>query len=264
MIAATCWEFFGSGVWATSGFFPLPDRQWRCPVEETGLRNGACGADKFGFKGLKAVHWNLTEPALYEYAIARGEAQIVQGGALAAETGVHTGRSPKDKFIVCDRGTEKTVWSDKHGKPSPDQLVLFLRDFIAHAKGKQLFAQDLYGGADAKYRIKARVFTELAWHSLFIRSLLIRPERSELPNYVPDFTILCLPSFKADPKRHGVRTETVIAINFSKRIILIGGYYYAGEMKKSVFTTIKYLLPVDSVIPMQRSVHVAQIVADAL
>ncbi|MFL5063730.1 MAG: phosphoenolpyruvate carboxykinase (ATP), partial [Xanthobacteraceae bacterium] len=225
-------------------------------MEETGLRNGAHGADKFGFKGLKAVHWNLTEPALYEYAIARGEAQIVQGGALAAETGVHTGRSPKDKFIVCDSGTEKTVWWDKNGKLTPEQFDLLLKDFIAHAKGRQLFAQDLYGGADAKYRIKARIFTELAWHSLFIRSLLIRPERSELPNYVPDFTILCLPSFKADPKRHGVRTETVIAINFGKRIILIGGSYYAGEMKKSVFTTLNYYLPAESVMPMHCSANV--------
>jgi len=225
-------------------------------VEETGLRNGAFGAEKFGFKGLKAVHWNLTEPALYEHAIARGEAQIVEGGALAAETGVHTGRSPKDKFVVCDEATEKTVWWEKNGRLTPAQFDVLLEDFIAHAKGKQLFAQDLYGGADAKYRIKARIYTELAWHSLFIRSLLIRPDRKELANYTPDFTILCLPSFKADPKRHGVRTETVIAINFTKRIILIGGSYYAGEMKKSVFTTLNYYLPAESVMPMHCSANV--------
>jgi phosphoenolpyruvate carboxykinase (ATP) len=220
------------------------------------MRNGAHGADKFGFKGLKAVHWNLTEPALYEHAIAHGEAHVVQGGALCAETGVHTGRSPKDKFIVCDAATEKTVWWAKNGKLSPEKFDLLLKDFIAHAKGRELFAQDLYGGADPKYRIKARVFTELAWHSLFIRSLLIRPERSELANYVPDFTILCLPSFKADPKRHGVRSETVIAINFTKRMILIGGSYYAGEMKKSVFTTLNYYLPAESVMPMHCSANV--------
>jgi phosphoenolpyruvate carboxykinase (ATP) len=247
---------FGGGVKGHPAVFREPDREWRCPVEETGLRNGAHGADKFRFKSLKAVHWNLTEPALYEYAIACREAEVVQGGALAAETGVHTGRSPKDKFIVCDGGTEKTVWWDKNGKLAPEQFDLLLKDFIAHAKGKQLFAQDLYGGANAKYRIKARVFTELAWHSLFIRSLLIRPERSELPNYVPDFTILSLPSFKADPKRHGVRSETVIAINFTKRIILIGGSYYAGEMKKSVFTTLNYYLPAESVMPMHCSANV--------
>src|SRR5262249_8894749 len=153
---------------------------------------------------------------------AGGEAHVVQGGALCAETGVHTGRSPKDKFIVCDGSTEKTVWWEKNGKLTAEQFDLLLDDFLAHARGKRLFAEELEGGADPQDRIKARVFTELAWHALFIRSLLIRPERSELAHYVPDFTILCLPSFKADPKRHGVRTETVIAINFTKRMILIG------------------------------------------
>src|SRR6202040_2199229 len=103
---------------------------------------------------------------------------------------------------------------------------------------------------------KARVFTELAWHSLFIRTLLIRPDRCEIPHYVPDFTILSLPSFKADPKRHGVRSETVVAIDFSRRIILIGGTSYAGEMKKSVFTTLNYYLPAESVMPMHCSANV--------
>ncbi len=187
-------------------------------MQETGLRNGAHGADKFGFKDLAAVHWNLTEPALYEYAIANKEGNVVEGGAFCAETGVHTGRSPKDKFVACDDSTEKTIWWEKNGKLTPAQFDVLLADFIDHAKGKQLFAQDLYGGADSKYRIKARVFTELAWHSMFIRSLLIRPDRAELAHYLPDFTILCLPSFKADPKRHGVRSETVVALNFAKRI----------------------------------------------
>ena len=225
-------------------------------MKETGLRNSAHGADKFGFSDLAAVHWNLTAEPLYEHALANGEAQIVEGGALCAETGVHTGRSPKDKFVVCDEHTEKTIWWDKNGKLTPAQFDLLHKDFLAHAKGKQLYVQDLYGGADPKYRIKARVFTELAWHSLFIRTLLIRPERSELSHYVPDFTILCLPSFKADPKRHGVRSETVVAINFTKRMILIGGSYYAGEMKKSVFTTLNYYLPAESVMPMHCSANV--------
>ncbi len=214
-------------------------------MRETGLRNGAYGADKFGFKGLAAVHWNLTEPALYEHAIAKNEGTVVHGGAFCAETGVHTGRSPKDKFVVCDEHTEATVWWEKNGKLTPAQFDLLFNDFLTHAQGKEIFAQDLYGGADAKYRIKARVYTELAWHSMFIRALLIRPERAELAHYVPDFTIFCLPSFKADPKRHGVRSETVIAINFTKRIILIGGTDYAGEIKKSVFTTLNYYLPAE-------------------
>ena len=225
-------------------------------MKETGLRNSAHGADKFGFKDLAAVHWNHSEPVLYEHAIANKEGHVVEGGAFCAETGIHTGRSPKDKFVVSDESTEKTIWWEKNGKLTPAQFDLLLADFIEHAKGKEIFAQDLYGGADPKYRIKARVFTELAWHSMFIRSLLIRPDRSELSHYVPDFTILCLPSFKADPKRHGVRSETVVALNFAKRMILIGGSYYAGEMKKSVFTTLNYYLPAESVMPMHCSANV--------
>jgi phosphoenolpyruvate carboxykinase (ATP) len=225
-------------------------------VKETGLRNSAHGADKFGLKELTAVHWNLPDTALVEHAIANREGSLVYGGAFCAETGVHTGRSPKDKFVVVDAQTEKSVWWERNGRLSAEKFQLLFDDFIAHAKGKTLFAQDLYGGADPKYRIKARVYTELAWHSQFIRALLIRPERSELAHYVPDFTILSLPSFKADPKRHGVRTETVIALDFSRRIILIGGSYYAGEMKKSVFTVLNYYLPSDSVMPMHCSANV--------
>ena len=225
-------------------------------MKETGIRNGAFGAEKFGFAGLKALHWNLTEPALYEHALRAGEGELAYGGALVAETGVHTGRSPKDKFIVRDALTDKTVWWDNNGAISPAQFQTIYDDFIAHAKGKALFAQDLYGGADQSYRIKTRVYTELAWHSLFIRTLLIRPERGELKNFVPDLTIVDLPSFKADPKRHGVRSETVIAIDFSKKIVLIGGSSYAGEMKKSVFTTLNYFLPNDSVMPMHCSANV--------
>jgi phosphoenolpyruvate carboxykinase (ATP) len=225
-------------------------------VKETGVRNGAFGADKFGFQDLAAVHWNLTEPVLYEHAIANREASLVAGGALCAETGVHTGRSPKDKFTVVDALTEKTVWWDGNRKLSPEHFQVLLDDFRAHVKGKQLFAQDLYGGADPTYRIKTRVYTEFAWHSLFIRTLLIRPDRSELTNFVPDLTIVCLPSFRADPNRHGVRTETVIAIDFSKKIVLIGGSSYAGEMKKSVFTTLNFYLPAQGVMPMHCSANV--------
>ena len=225
-------------------------------MNETGIRNGAFGADKFGFQNLAAVHWNLTAPALYEFAVASNEAQIVDGGALCAETGVHTGRSPKDKHTVVDALTENSVWWDGNRKITPEQFQLLYDDFIAHAKGKQLFAQDLYGGADPKYRIKTRIFTELAWHSLFIRTLLIRPERAELAQFIPELTIVDLPSFKADPKRHGVRSETVIAIDFTRKIVLIGNSSYAGEMKKSVFTTLNFYLPAQGVMPMHCSANV--------
>ena len=228
-------------------------------MQETGVRNGAFGADTFGFQGLAAVAWNLTEAPLYEHAIANKEAAVVAGGALCAETGHHTGRSPKDKHTVVDALTENTVWWDGNRKLSKQHFDNLHADFLAHAKGKKLFAQDLYGGADPKYRIKTRVFTELAWHSLFIRQLLIRPERAELAGFVPELTIVDLPSFKPDAKRHGGRegSDTMVAIDFTRKIVLICGSSYAGEIKKSVFTTLNFYLPAQNVVPMHCSANVS-------
>jgi len=225
-------------------------------VRETGVRNGAFGADKFGFKDLKAVNWNFGAPKLYEHALSRGEAELTADGAICAETGEFTGRSPKDKFTVRDATTENTVWWGGNQAITPEQFETLYNDFIEHAKGMELFAQDLYGGADPSHRIKTRVYTELAWHSLFIRTLLIRPELAELADFIPELTIVDLPSFKADPKRHGCRTETVVAIDFTRKVILIGGTRYAGEMKKSVFTTLNYYLPGKGVMPMHCSANV--------
>jgi phosphoenolpyruvate carboxykinase (ATP) len=223
---------------------------------EQGIRNPEYGVDKFGFTDLEAVNWNLLEPELYERALTGGEAQLTSGGALCAETGVHTGRSPKDKYIVCDDLTDETVWWENNGKMTPAQFARLYQDFIAHSCGKTLYAQDLRAGADAEFGVRTRVFTQLAWHSLFIRTLLLRPNRSELATFVPELTIYCCPTFKADPKRHGVRSDTVIAIDFTKKIVLIGGSSYAGEIKKAVFTTMNYFLPAYAVMPMHCSANV--------
>ncbi len=225
-------------------------------MQQSGVVNSAFGADKFGFKDLKAINWNLGTSALYEHAIRNGEAQLTSGGALVAETGVHTGRSPKDKFTVRDANTENSVWWGGNQSITAEQFETLYQDFIAHAKGKTLFAQDLYGGADPAHRIKTRVYTELAWHSQFIRSLLIRPELAELASFAPELTIVDLPTFKADPARHGARTETMVAIDFARKIVLIGGTFYAGEIKKSVFTTLNYYLPAKKVMPMHCSANV--------
>ena len=225
-------------------------------MQETGLRNGAFGADKFGLKNLKTVHWNLGAPQLYQYSLAAGEAVLSADGALCADTGEFTGRSPKDKFTVRDATTDKNMWWAGNQSITADQFSALHADFLKHAEGMTLFAQDLYGGADPSFQIKTRVFTELAWHSLFIRTLLIRPETSVLRDFVPELTIIDLPSFRADPKRHGVRSENVVAIDFARKIVLIGGSYYAGEMKKSVFTTLNYYLPAKGVLPMHCSANV--------
>jgi phosphoenolpyruvate carboxykinase (ATP) len=225
-------------------------------VQETGVRNGAFGADKFGFKNLKQVNWNLGTAPLYEHSLRNNEAELSAGGALVAETGVFTGRSPKDKFTVRDALTDKTMWWGGNQSITSDQFEALYQDFLKHCEGMTLFAQDLYGGADPKFQIKTRVFTEMAWHSLFIRTLLRRPETAELASFVPELTIIDLPSFRADPKRHGCKSENVVAIDFTRKIVLIAGSQYAGEMKKSVFTTLNYFLPAQGVMPMHCSANV--------
>jgi phosphoenolpyruvate carboxykinase (ATP) len=211
-----------------------------------------------GVENVGAVRANLTEAALYEEALRRSEGRVAKGGALVVETGLHTGRSAKDKFTVRDASTEDAVWWDNNAAIAPEHFDALWEDFKAHMAGKELFSQDLFGGADLTHRLPVRVVTELAWHSLFIRHLLRRPTTEELEGFAPEFTIVNLPSFKADPSRHGTRegSETVIGVNFDKRLVLIGGTSYAGETKKSVFTILNYLLPQKDVMPMHCSVNV--------
>ncbi|HVB88691.1 MAG TPA: phosphoenolpyruvate carboxykinase [Beijerinckiaceae bacterium] len=227
-------------------------------MKVTGLFNASRGIETFGLRDLASVAYNYEAPMLYEEAIRRNEAVISPGGAINAETGVHTGRSPKDKFTVRDAATEGAIWWENNNAMTREQFERLLADFLTHARGKHLFVQDLYGGADPDYRVSARVICELAWHSLFIRNLLIRPERSELARYAPELTIIDLPTFKADPARHGCRSQTVIAIDLTRKIVLIGGTSYAGEMKKSVFTYLNYVLPGQNVMPMHCSANLGK------
>jgi len=208
-----------------------------------------------GVEGAPTLNYNWTEAALYEESVRRGEGRIAKGGALVVETGQHTGRSARDKFTVRDAATEDTVWWDFNASMSPEHFETLWSDFRAHMGDKELFVQELFGGADARHRLPVRVINELAWHSLFIRHLLRRPSADELNGFEAEFTIINLPSFKADPERHGVRSETVIAVNFAQRLVLIGGTSYAGETKKSVFTILNYLLPEKKIMPMHCSVN---------
>ncbi len=201
------------------------------------------------------IHWNLTEPALMQAAVVRGEGEIGQGGTLLVATGKHTGRSPRDKFVVREPGVEPNVWWENNASLAPEAFDRLHADMRAHVRGGELFVQDLYAGADQAHRLNVRVVTELAWHGLFIRHLLRRPDPAELAGFAPGFTILNCPSFKADPARHGVRSETVIAISFAQRLVLIGGTAYAGENKKAVFTILNYLLPEAGVMPMHCSAN---------
>ncbi len=198
---------------------------------------------------------NLTGPALYQLAVARGEGEIAKDGPLVVKTGEHTGRSAKDKFIVRHPEIDSKIWWDANKAMTPAHFDLLHKDMLAYAAGAELLMQDLQGGADCDYRIKVRVFTEYAWHSLFIQHLLIRPPLSERTGET-EFTIVDLPGFEAKPDRHGCRSKTVIAVDFVRRIVLIGGTSYAGEMKKSVFTILNYLLPESGCMPMHCSVNV--------
>ena len=211
-----------------------------------------------GITGLGDIHYNLLEPGLIEASIRREEGRLGLGGTLLVETGKFTGRSPKDKHVVRTPATEDTIWWDSNAPMTPKGFDALHADMLKHMEGKDYFVQDLYGGADPAHRLQVRLVTELAWHSLFIRHMLRRPDREDLDRFVPEFTVINLPSFKADPKRHDCRSETVIAINFDKRLILIGGTEYAGENKKSVFSVLNYLLPEKGVMPMHCSANHAQ------
>ena len=217
----------------------------------------AQGLAQQGIETGAALHWNLGTPALIEQAVARGEGQLAKDGPLVVQTGKHTGRSAKDKFLVRDGETENTIWWDNNKSMQPEHFAALKADFLAALAGKEtLFVADLYGGSQPEHRVNVRVINELAWHNLFIRTLLVRPEAAELEGFTPEFTIIDLPSFRADPERHGCRSETVIAVSMTEKLILIGGTAYAGEMKKSVFGVLNYLLPAKGVMPMHCSANV--------
>ncbi|MEO1198324.1 MAG: phosphoenolpyruvate carboxykinase [Pseudomonadota bacterium] len=224
---------------------------------DSGVRNPDFGADQFGLDGYQAIYWNDAEATLLERAVRRAEGRLTATGALAVRTGKHTGRSAKDKVVVRTPGVENDIWWDNNRPLAPDAFDRLYADMLTHTRNKTLFAQDLSAGADPDHRLNVRVYCEAAWHALFIRHLLRRPDISELSGFVPDLTIIDLPTFKAEPEIHGCRTETVIACDFERGVVLIAGTSYAGEMKKSVFTALNYLLPARGVMPMHCSANVA-------
>ncbi len=208
-----------------------------------------------GITGLGNVYYNDMEPALVEAAVKRGEGTLGKGGSLLVTTGKHTGRSPKDKFVVKTDNVADSIWWENNPPMEPTAFDRLYDDMIAHMQGKDYYVQDLFGGADPSQRLDVRMVTELAWHAQFIRTMLRRPERDELDDFVPDYTVINCPTFKADPEKHGCRSETVIALNFERKIILIGGSEYAGENKKSVFSLLNYILPERGIMPMHCSAN---------
>ena len=208
-----------------------------------------------GITGLGKVYYNLLEPAIIQEAIARNEGTLGKGGSFLVTTGKFTGRSPKDKHVVRSAATENTIWWENNRAMDPASYDVLRADMLEHMKGRDYFVQDLFGGADPAHRLDVRVVTELAWHSLFIRHMLRRPDAAELATFDPEYTVINCPSFKCDPARHGCRSDVVIAMNIEAKEILIAGTEYAGENKKSVFTLLNYILPEKGVMPMHCSAN---------
>jgi len=217
------------------------------------------GLDTLGLKTQGKEFWNLVPASLYEAAIRRGEGVVAEGGPLVVITGEHTGRSPNDKFIVRDAGSEKEVdWGNVNRAISPEHFDRVHKKVLDYLSARDLYIADCYGGHDPKYRLSVRVVTENAWHALFARTMFIRVPFAEQANFKPDFTILHAPSLTADPKTDGTRSGTFILVNFSKRLVLIGGTSYAGEIKKSVFSILNYMLPPQGVLPMHCSANIGK------
>ncbi|HLI62115.1 MAG TPA: phosphoenolpyruvate carboxykinase (ATP) [Terriglobales bacterium] len=207
--------------------------------------------------GHSDVYRNLFPAPLVEAALRRGEAELAARGSLVAETGKRTGRSPKDKFIVQDAATENTVdWGAVNQPIAPEVFDALYERVLVYLAGKELFVQNLYCGADPAYRLPVQFINEYAWHNLFVRQLFIRPTAQELKTHKPEFTIVSAPGFLADPRRDGTNSEVFILVNFMKRLVLIGGTQYAGELKKSIFSIMNFLLPPRNVFPMHCSANV--------
>jgi phosphoenolpyruvate carboxykinase (ATP) len=211
----------------------------------------------FHFGGKK--HFNLTVPELIEAAVKRNEAVLTADGALRATTGAFTGRSPKDKYIVADPSVRDHIdWGPVNQPMEPEKFDGLFKRLEAYLADKEVFIFDGFAGADPDYRLPIRVINEYAWHNLFVRQLFIRPTEEELKTHTPQFTVVCAPHFKADPVVDGTRSETVIAVSFERKMVIIAGTQYAGEMKKSIFSVMNHLLPDHGVMPMHCSANVGK------
>src|SRR5512141_1346765 len=230
------------------------------PERVTVQRESTIGLSKQGLNPTGRVHWNMIAPELMQAAARRNEGEFAAMGPFVAVTSPHTGRSPNDKFVVKEASSENDVdWGKVNQPYAPDKYEVLLADVREYLNDeRELFVEDLYCGADPAYRLSVRYVSPNAWHMAFVRNMFIRPEITELPTFDPNFTVLHAPEFQADPAKHGTRTSTFIVLNLSERTILIGGTRYAGELKKSMFTVMNYLLPKQGVLSMHCSANVGE------
>jgi len=225
-------------------------------TEHLGRKNTSYELDNYGIREPARVYWNLNTSELYEEIARRNEGVLSDHGALIVDTGEHTGRAAKDKAIVRELESEdKVFWGDVNKDFSKEKFNALRERMMAYGRGRDLFVQDTFVGADLKYQLPVRVVTELAWHSLFARTMFISNRQEAVPSQ-PEFTVINFPGFQADPQRDGTRSPTFILMDFSQKLVLIGGTSYAGETKKSVFTLMNYLLPQRGVMSMHCSANV--------
>ncbi|MEW7988127.1 MAG: phosphoenolpyruvate carboxykinase (ATP) [Candidatus Thiodiazotropha sp.] len=225
--------------------------------ESAGVNHSSYGLDNHGLYNLNDIYWNLPTPSLMEQAIFRREGQLSHLGPLVVRTGHHTGRSANDKFIVDEPSVSKDIWWGDINKPISEEAFDNLHKRLAsYLQNKDVYVQDCYAGADPDYRLPVRIITENAWHNIFARNVFIQAEREELADHVPGFTVIDVPRFHAIPEVDGTVSETFIIVNFSKKLVLIGGTSYAGEIKKSIFSVMNYLMPQQDVLPMHCSANI--------
>jgi phosphoenolpyruvate carboxykinase (ATP) len=229
-------------------------------AKEAGQTASLFGIQNHGLSNLHRVYWNLPTPALYEEAIFRSECRLSHLGPLVVNTGKHTARAAADKFVVREQTSEERVWWGQYNRPfNPDSFSTLLTRLQGYLQGRDIFVQDCHAGADPEYRMPIRIITEKAWHSLFARTMFARLKTiDEMKKHVPDFTVIAAPGFLSSPIVDSTRSDTFIIISFAERIAVIGGSSYGGEIKKTIFTVLNYLLPLEGVLPMHCSANVGE------
>jgi len=226
-------------------------------MQEIGVRSSKHGIEQHGIHNVNDIFWNLPTSALYEHVVRRREGLLCHEGPLAVTTGHHTGRSPNDKFIVREATSEHQVWWGKVNRPfDPAKFDSLYHRLLAYLQMKDLYVQDCFAGADPAFRVPIRVIAGTAWHSLFARTMFLRPEKAKLVDHVPEFTLIDVPQFHAVPSLDGTNSEAFIVLNLGRRLAIIGGTSYAGEIKKTMFSVMNYLMPQVKVLPMHCSANV--------
>ncbi|MGD0457641.1 MAG: phosphoenolpyruvate carboxykinase (ATP) [Terriglobia bacterium] len=227
-------------------------------VQEAGTLASDYGLQNHGLTNLRRVYWNLPTPALYEESVFRSEARLTHLGPLVVSTGKHTARAAPDKFVVREQATEDKIWWGQYNRPfTGENFSALLARLQGYLQGRDVFVQDCHAGADPEYSLPIRIITEKAWHSLFARAMFLKIRNQDaLKKHIPEFTVIAVPGFLASPLIDGTRTETFIILNFRERLAVIGGTSYAGEIKKTIFTVLNFLLPLEGVLSMHCSANV--------